>query len=155
MRRKCRLHGCMLTASFQALSQNCEMRLFVSSCQPVSPSVFTKQIGSYLTDFHEIWHLTIFQNWIENIRGPGSSVGIATDYGLDGRGSNPGGGEIFSQSPDRPWGPPSLLYNGYRAFPGGRGPGRGADYPPRLGPGWPVIGWPLPLYREHSGYINP
>ena len=26
---------------------------------------------------------------------PGSSVGIATDYGLDGPGSNPGGDEIF------------------------------------------------------------
>jgi len=28
------------------------------------------------------------------------------------RGSNPGGGKIFSTCPDRPWGPPSLLYNG-------------------------------------------
>ena len=27
--------------------------------------------------------------------GPGSSVGIATDQGLDGPGSNPGGDEIF------------------------------------------------------------
>ena len=32
--------------------------------------------------------------------GPGSSVGIATDYGLDGPGSNPGGEEIFR--PSRP-----------------------------------------------------
>ena len=32
--------------------------------------------------------------------GPGSSVGIATDYGLDGQGSNPGGDEIFR--PPRP-----------------------------------------------------
>jgi len=31
---------------------------------------------------------------------PGSSVGIATDYGLDGPGSNPGGDEIFL--PSRP-----------------------------------------------------
>jgi hypothetical protein len=36
------------------------------------------------------------------------------------RGSNPGGGEIFRTRPDWPWGPPSLLYNGYRAFPGGK-----------------------------------
>jgi len=34
------------------------------------------------------------------IRGPGSSVGIATDYGLDGPGSNSGGDEIFR--PSRP-----------------------------------------------------
>jgi len=30
--------------------------------------------------------------------GPGSSVGIATDYGLDGPGSNPDGDENFRQS---------------------------------------------------------
>jgi hypothetical protein len=30
--------------------------------------------------------------------GPGSSVGIATDYGLDGPGSNPGRDEIFRLS---------------------------------------------------------
>jgi len=30
--------------------------------------------------------------------GPSSSVGIVTDYGLDGPGSNPGGGEIFRPS---------------------------------------------------------
>ena len=34
------------------------------------------------------------------ICGPGSSVGIATEYGLDGPGSNPGGDEIFR--PSRP-----------------------------------------------------
>ena len=32
------------------------------------------------------------------IYGPGSSVGIAIDYGLDGPGSNPGGDEIFRSS---------------------------------------------------------
>jgi hypothetical protein len=37
------------------------------------------------------------------------------------RGSNPVGGEIFRTYPDRPWGPPSLLYNGYRVLPGGKG----------------------------------
>ena len=30
--------------------------------------------------------------------GPGSSVGIEIDYGLDGPGSNPGGDEIFRPS---------------------------------------------------------
>ena len=50
--------------------------------------------------------------------GPGSVVGIATGYGLDGPGSNPGGGEIFRTCSYRPWGPPSLLYSGYRVFPG-------------------------------------
>ena len=36
------------------------------------------------------------------------------------RGSNPGWGEIFRTRPDRPRVPPSLLYNGYRVFPGGK-----------------------------------
>ena len=34
------------------------------------------------------------------VSGPGSSVGIVTDYGLDGPGSNPGRDEIFR--PSRP-----------------------------------------------------
>jgi len=34
------------------------------------------------------------------------------------RGSNPGGSEIFRTRSDRPWGPPSLLYIGYRVFSG-------------------------------------
>ena len=62
--------------------------------------------------------------------GPRSSVGIAADYGLVGPGWNPGGAR-FSARPDRPWGPPSLLYNGYRVFPVGKvRPGRAADHSP-------------------------
>jgi hypothetical protein len=53
--------------------------------------------------------------------GPGSSVGIATtDWTV--RGSNPDGDEDFGTRPDRPWGPPSLVYNGYRV-PGGKAAG--------------------------------
>ena len=61
--------------------------------------------------------------------GPGSVVGIATGYGLDGSEiESRWGGEIFRTCPDRPWGPPSLLYNGYRVFPGGKEqPGRDTD----------------------------
>ena len=47
---------------------------------------------------------------------------LATDWTV--RGSNSGGGKIFRICPDRPWGTLSLLYNGYRVFPGlksGRG----------------------------------
>ena len=40
-------------------------------------------------------------------------------------------GTRFSARPDRPWGPNSLLYNGYRVFPGGKlRPGRAADHLP-------------------------
>jgi len=47
------------------------------------------------------------------------------------RGSNPGGGEVFHTCPDQPWGLPSLLYNGYQVFPGGKVlPGHDADPSP-------------------------
>jgi len=47
-----------------------------------------------------------------------SSDSIATCYGLGGpRIVSPGGGETFCTRPDEPWGPPSLLYNGYQVFP--------------------------------------
>jgi hypothetical protein len=55
-----------------------------------------------------------------------SVLRLATGWTV--RGSNPGGGEIFYICPDRPCGPPSLLYNGYLVFTGGRKrPGRDAD----------------------------
>jgi hypothetical protein len=73
------------------------------------------------------------------------------------RKKNPGWGKIFLTRPDRPWSPPSLLYNGYRvSFPGEKRPGRGVDHPPPSsarvkeivelylyspsGPSWQVIG---------------
>jgi hypothetical protein len=60
--------------------------------------------------------------------GSGSVVGIVIAYELDGPGIESLGGEIFCTCPDRPWGPPSLLYNGYRVFPGGKlRPRRDAD----------------------------
>jgi len=36
---------------------------------------------------------------------------------------NPGGSKIFCTRPDQPWGPPSLLYNGYWVFPAGKAAG--------------------------------
>ena len=67
------------------------------------------------------------------------------------RGSNPGGAR-FSVRPDRPWGPPSLLYNGYRVFPGVKS-GRGVTPTPHplLMPwSWKGRAIPLPTFCTTS-----
>ena len=52
-----------------------------------------------------------------------SSAGIATRYGLDAPGIESRWGRDFPH-PSRPaLGPPSLVYNGYRVFPGGKAAG--------------------------------
>jgi hypothetical protein len=63
-----------------------------------------------------------------------SSVGIATGYGLDGPGSNPGWGRDISHTSRPALGTTDLLYNRYRVFLGGKAAGRGADHPPLLVP---------------------
>jgi len=93
--------------------------------------------------------------------GRDSSVGIAARYGLDGAGTESRWGRVFRTRPDRPWAPSSLLYNGYRVFPGGKTAGAWF-WPPTLssvevkervylylyspfGPSWPVLGCTLSL----------
>ena len=61
--------------------------------------------------------------------GPNSSVGIATGYALDGPGIESLVFEIFRTSPGRHWGPPRVLYNGYRVFTGVKS-GRGVTLTP-------------------------
>jgi hypothetical protein len=63
----------------------------------------------------------LFQGTSPESGGLDSTVGIATGYGLDGRGIGvrvPVGTIFFSspRRPDRFWGPSSLLSNGYRGL---------------------------------------
>jgi len=60
-----------------------------------------------------------------------SSVGIVTELRAGRSGIESRWGRDFPSRPDRPWGPPSLLYNEYRVFPGGKvRPRRAADHSP-------------------------
>jgi len=49
-------------------------------------------------------------------------IGPGSDWLRAGRSGDriPVEGEIYRTCPDRPWGPPRILYNGYRVFPGGK-----------------------------------
>jgi len=58
-----------------------------------------------------------FYRYIQQ-KGQECSVGIATRYTWTVRESNPRGAKIFRTRPNRSWGKPSQLYNGYRVFPG-------------------------------------
>jgi len=53
-------------------------------------------------------------------RTAGTGLALTTPYGLDGPGiESRWGGIFFRICRDEPWGPPSLLYNGYWVFTGG------------------------------------
>jgi len=96
------------------------------------------------------------------LRGRDNSGGTATGHGLDGPGIESRWGEIFRTRPDGPWGPLSLLYNGYRlSLLGGKAAGVWRCHPlpssaevkeivevypySPSGPSWPVLGWALSL----------
>ena len=75
-----------------------------------------------------IWPWTKWQRRNLSPKGAGYSLSVETLYRLDGPGFEPQRG--WDLLP-RPWGPPSLLYNGYRlSFPGVKRPGRGVNHPP-------------------------
>jgi hypothetical protein len=98
--------------------------------------------------------------------GPGLLSQYSNVMGWTVWGSNPGGGKILRACPDRPWGPPSLLYNGYQVFHGvqQQGPGTDNPHPSRAmvkervalylystsGPLWAVIRWTLLLQHDHT-----
>ena len=100
--------------------------IHISLFYKVSPGkVFWSTKISPLQLLKQLWCITINHCW------PGSSVGIATDYGAGRSGDRIPVGSRLSARPDRPWGPRSLLYNGHRVFPGGKvRPGRDADPSP-------------------------
>jgi len=65
---------------------------------------------------------TVLKFLLKKLVGRDSSVGTATRYGLDGPGIE-SQWWIFRSHPDRLWSQPSLLYDGYRVFPGGKAAG--------------------------------
>jgi hypothetical protein len=65
------------------------------------------------------------------VSGPGSSVGIATGYGLDGPGiESRRGARIFAHIQNGPEAHPAFCTMRTGSFPGVKRPGRDADHPP-------------------------
>jgi hypothetical protein len=62
--------------------------------------------------------------------GRDTTVGKATSYGFEVRGSNAGEGDTFDTDSDQHWGPPGHLCNAYRvSYPAVKWPGRGVNHP--------------------------
>jgi hypothetical protein len=95
------------------------------------------------------------------------AVGTAARYGLH----CPVGARFSAPVPDRPWGPPIPLYNGYWvSFPGAKRPRRGVNHPPTSSaevkervelhffspsrPSWPVLGQTLAFFTFYKSYIR-
>jgi hypothetical protein len=64
----------------------------------------------------------------------GSSVGIATRYGLDGPGIESGGGRFSTPVPTGPGAHPASYTMGTGSFQWVKRPGRGVDHPPIVAP---------------------
>ena len=82
----------------------------------------------------QIFNIRIYMKYFL-YEGRNSSVGIADRFGVDVRGSNPGGGRDFPHKSRPALGTthPSMLW-GNGSFPGVKRPGRGADRPPSIAP---------------------
>ena len=70
------------------------------------------KVALKMTQYASLWKILTWRF------GPGSSVGIATDYGLEGPGSNPGGDDIFRNFQTGPEVHPAFRKMGTVSFPG-------------------------------------
>ena len=105
------------------LQKKCLIAGLITAERTVSSVAMRSRCSLYGEEYDNKYVIRIWRHC-----GPGSVVSIANGYVLDGPGIESRWGEIFRTCPDRPWGPPSFLYNGYRVFPGGKS-GRGVTLP--------------------------
>jgi hypothetical protein len=73
------------------------LHLRIRHPQPFRPSLPHSLVKNFSVPSHDLKFVLNF-TYLNHYSGLGSSVSIATDYGLDGPGSNPGGDEIFRPS---------------------------------------------------------
>jgi hypothetical protein len=105
-------------------------KILNSGCMSVCPSALNNEAPTRRI-FMPIGIWDFSKHLLIRFRGPGSSVGIATDYGLDGPGIESRWGRHFSHTCRPALGPtkPHLQWVP-GLFPGLKRPGRGAEHPP-------------------------
>ena len=135
-----------------------KLDLVVIYGKPVRYSVFVLRVWKYPTPNANKQYIWTLISWRCGVGG--SSVGITTNYVVDGPGIESGGGaRFFRTHPDRPWVPPTIPYIGYWVILRVNWPGRSVNHPPQSSaevkekvelylyspsaPSWPVLGWNL------------
>ena len=84
-------------------------------------AVKTRQVSHFYLRTFVFVSCVFIEKHTARVGGRDSSVGIATTLQAGRSGDRiPVGGEIFRTRPDRPCGPPSILYDGYGVFTGGK-----------------------------------
>ena len=97
---RCSMQGAVRTAHYTATNATTNSEQWEGNGHSLSLGT-TKGFSDRRDSFKQNCQYTSLElNPIPRKCGPGSSVGIAIDYGLDGPASNPGGDEIFR--PSRP-----------------------------------------------------
>jgi hypothetical protein len=89
--------------------------------------------GEWITrNVYRVIKTYLCTSWLQyrNIRGPGSSVGIATDYGLDGLRIESKNARFFAHVQTGPGAHPASCTMGTGSFSGVKRPERGADNQP-------------------------
>jgi hypothetical protein len=104
---------CYLLSKYRRILDSICFFSLLATYFPFCPSVLGKHITMQHTN-----EMCTYETVLAYNCGPGSSVGIATGYGLDGPRIESRWGRDFSHTSRPALRPSSLLYNGYRVFPG-------------------------------------
>jgi len=115
------------TVSRRPLTMEARVRFLASLCetcggQSGTATVFFSNFFGFTLSMSNHKY-SIFVQVSRTLWGRDSSVGIAIRYGLDSAGIESRWRQDIPHPADWPWSPPSLLYNGYRVFLGGKAAG--------------------------------
>jgi hypothetical protein len=114
LRQQCKLQDCGLEDKEKNVSRESGTRFFTKRGLVME---FPHAVQIFCRHWLFVATFSYIINTLMRMKEP-SAVGIATGYGLDDRVRVPVGVRIFfsPRRPDRLWGPPNILLNGYRGL---------------------------------------